>query len=275
MWRGTRRDFEAAVQTFERVARLEPNFALADAGLAYACGRIRRLYDRDEKWQRKGRAAAERALALQPQLPEALVALAYLHYADEQYEDAVRFARMAIERKEDCEGAYHALGVSLNMLDKLDEAAALVDRAVETGGHDYRTFFPFLTILERLGAIEKVALLQDRLRRQLESHVGWVPDNAQARILLGTLYARANRRDEAQRETDIAVAFDPDDPATLLNAACTYAILGFKGEAIALLRRAIQNGYRHVEFLKRDPDLASLRDEPEFQRLLVSPSSRP
>jgi len=39
--------------------------------------------------------------------------------------------------------------------------------------------------------------------------------------------------------------------------------------AIAARRRTIQNGYWHVDVLQSDTDHDSLRDEPEFQRLLV------
>lgn len=45
--------------------------------------------------------------------------------------------------------------------------------------------------------------------------------------------------------------------------------MALKAEAIGMLRRAIQNGYWHVDILQRDPDFAILHDEPEFQRLLV------
>ena len=271
--RGTRRDLEAAVQMFDQAATLEPRFALANAALAHACGRIHRYYDRDKKWVERGMAAAERALALQPHLAEALAATALLHYAHEQYEDAVRLARMALERKEDCEGAYAVLAQSLNMLDRLEEAAALTDRALETSGFDYYVYIPFQHVLRRLGQIEKSDQISEKLRRVLESHVALAPDNARARILLACMYARVGRREDTLREAEIALAFDPDDPSNLLNAACAYSLLNLKTGAIALLRRAIQNGYWHVDMLKRDTDFNNLRDEPEFQRLLIREES--
>ena len=267
--RGTRRDLEAAVQMFDQAATLERHFALAHAALAQACGRIHRYYDRDDKWLQRGMAAAQRALALQPQLAEAFAATALLHYAHEQYEDAVRLAQMALERKEDCDGAYAVLGQALHMLDRLDEAAALTDRAIETSGHDYYVYIPYEGVLRRLGKLEKAKSLTDKFRRVLESHVALAPDNARARILLACMYAQIGRREDALRETEIAVAFDPDDPSNLLNAACAYAMLNLKTEAIAMIRRAIQNGYWHVDVLQRDPDFDNIRDEPEFQRLLV------
>jgi tetratricopeptide (TPR) repeat protein len=274
-FRGTRRDLESAVQMFDRAATLEPRFAPAHAALAYACGRIHRYYDRDEKWLHRGMTAARYALSLQPLLPEALAATALLHYAHEEYEEVVRFARMALERKKDCDGVYAVLGQALHLLDRLEEAASLVERAIEVSGHDYYVYLPYQSVLRRLGRDEEAALLNGKLLRLLDWQVNWAPDNARARVLLGCLYAEFGRREEALRETEIALAFDPDDPSNLLNAACTYALLGMKTEAIATLRRAIQNGYWHVDILQRDPDFASLRNEPEFLSLLVrAPGSR-
>jgi len=274
-FRGTRRDLESAVQMFSRAATLEPRFALAHAALGYTCGRIHRYYDSDEKWLHLGMTAARQALALQPLLPEGLAATALLHYAHEEYEEVVRFARLALEQKKDCDGVYAVLGQALYLLDRLEEAASLVERAIEVSGHDYYVYLPYQSVLRRLGRYEEAALLNGKLLRVLEWQVNWAPDNARARVLLGCLYAQFDRREEALRETEIAMAFDPDDPSNLLNAACTYALLSMKSEAIATLRRAIQNGYWHVDILQRDPDFASLRDEPEFQRLLVrEPKSR-
>lgn len=268
-WRGTKRDLDAAVQMFERALALAPDFALAHAALGLACGRIHRYCDRDEKWWNRGMTAAQRALTLQPQLPEASAAIALLHYAHEDYDDVIRFANKALEQKPDCDGVYAVLGQALYLLDRLEEVVALADRAIETSGHDYYTYIPFIHALRLLGRNEEAAIINDKFRRTLEWHVGWAPDNVRTRILLSCTYAQVGRREDAIREAEIAVAFDPDDPMTLLNAACTYALLELKTEAIALLRRAIQNGYWHVDILQRDPDFDNLRDDPEFQRLLV------
>ena len=268
-WRGTRRDLQSAVEMFERAVSLEPRFALAHAALAHTCGRIHRYYQRDDQWLHRGMAAAERALVLHPRLAEAFAAIALLHYAHEEYEEVIRFAHLALEQKEDCDGAYAVLGQALHVLDRLDEAAALADRAIEISGHDYYVYLPYQSVLRRLGQHDKAVALNAKMRRVLEWQVSWAPDNARARVLLGGTYAHQGRREDALRETEIAVAFDPDDPSNLLNAACTYALLGLKTEAIGMLRRAIQNGYWHVDILQRDPDFAILHDEPEFQRLLV------
>ena len=267
--RGTKRDLLAAVQLFDQAVTLQPDFALAHAAVAHTCGKIHRYCDRDQDWFQRGQAAVQRALALQPDLAEALAATALLHYAHEEYEDAIRFARLSLEQKDDCEGAYTTLGFALYLLDRFDEAAAIVDRAIETSGHDYWVYIPYWHILQLRGQHEKAAKLADKLRRVLEWHIEWAPDNARARVLLAGTHADFGRRDDALRELEIAVAFDPEDPSTLLNASCVYALLGLKTEALEMLGQAVRNGYWHADIIERDPDLISLRDEPEFQQLLA------
>jgi hypothetical protein len=41
-----------------------------------------------------------------------------------------------------------------------------------------------------------------------------------------------------------------------------------KQEALATFRWSIEAGYRNLEWAARDKDLASLHDDPEFQRLI-------
>jgi non-specific serine/threonine protein kinase len=53
----------------------------------------------------------------------------------------------------------------------------------------------------------------------------------------------------------------------LYNAACTYATLLRKPEAIEALKKAWEAGWRDGGWARRDPDLAILHGDPEFERL--------
>jgi hypothetical protein len=65
-----------------------------------------------------------------------------------------------------------------------------------------------------------------------------------------------------------AVHLRPDDGNTLYNAACVYGVLGRPAEALDMLRRAITSGYASFDWVRRDPDLALLRDEAAFKELV-------
>jgi len=266
--RETRPDLEFAMQMFEQAIALDPGFALAHAGVANACGPVYEWHDKDPRWIEKGLAACERALALEPQLPEALVARARIAYSQKKYDDAIRDARLAIERKPDCPGAYSVLGRALFASDRWAEAVLLVDRAIEANGDDYNMYVAYTNVLEALGQSDVANRLREReigvLRQQLEL----VPEDVRARILLAADYAKFQRKEEAIRELEKAVALRPNDAIILYNSACTYAVMGMKAEALALLKRTRAAGYGNLDWMARDPDLVCLHDNPEFQKLV-------
>lgn len=60
----------------------------------------------------------------------------------------------------------------------------------------------------------------------------------------------------------------PTDPTAHYNLACRYAVLKRRDEAIGALRKAVELGYRDVEFIEQDHDLDSIRKDPRFRKLL-------
>ena len=69
-------------------------------------------------------------------------------------------------------------------------------------------------------------------------------------------------------QADRAVALNPGDNRIRYNAACANAQAGRTEEAIAHLKAAVANLPDYVVVWPlRDPDLASLRDHPEFVRM--------
>ena len=273
--RVTRPDLELAIEMYDRAATLDPNFALAYAGLAIVCGVYHEWHEQHPRWVEKGLAACERALELDPELPESLAARARLFYAQHQNDKAIEYARRAIERKPDCEGAYWTLGQACFVSDRWQEAAAVVEQALQASGDDYNTYIPFYNILVRLGRDKEASALRERHQRALELHLGRVPEDVRARILVAALYAELGRESDAIRELQMALVLRPNDGNILYNAACTYGLLQKKEEALTLLRKAKESGFATMEWAARDPDLACLHDDPEFQQLVgLEDSSR-
>src|SRR3990170_2819406 len=175
--RMTRSDLDLALQMFEHAILLDPGFALAHAGIANACGLVYEWHDSDAAWLERGRTACERALALDPGLPEALVARARIFYTQKRYDDAVRDVRRAIEMKRDCDGAYNILARSLFESDRWAEALETVDQAVAVNGDDYNVYVPFTNIYEGLGRTEDAAKLREREMAVLEQQLKDVPED--------------------------------------------------------------------------------------------------
>jgi tetratricopeptide (TPR) repeat protein len=253
---------------FEHALQLDPDFALAHAGIANICGMQFYLQDRDPRWIERGIAAVNRAFVLNPQLPEAFVARARISFAQEKYGEAAEYARMAIARKPDCESSWDVLGRALFASDRWQEAADLVERALEANGDDYNVYVPYGNALAALGRKEAVRTLIERAVTVLEQQIEWVPEDTRARILLASRYAQLGRRNETIRELEKVQSLSPRDSHTIYNVACTYSLLQMKEEALTALKRAAEAGFSEWDLAARDPDLACLREEPDFKRLL-------
>ena len=87
------------------------------------------------------------------------------------------------------------------------------------------------------------------------------------------VHASTGREEEAIRELQKAVDLRPHDSNILYNAACAYGVMRRKAEAVEMLRRAKAAGYANPDWIRRDPDLACLHGEPEFEKLF-EPSSK-
>jgi non-specific serine/threonine protein kinase len=59
----------------------------------------------------------------------------------------------------------------------------------------------------------------------------------------------------------------PDEALVLYNAACAYCVMEKKSEALDILRKARAAGFEDSDWARRDPDLALLHGDPEFERL--------
>ena len=105
----------------------------------------------------------------------------------------------------------------------------------------------------------------------LENQLREVPEDARARILLGSYYAQEQRIDDAIRETNLAMTLRPNEATVLYNAACTFATIGRRAEALDALRKSWEAGYKDAEWTRRDPDLTSLHGDPAFDSLFPAP----
>jgi serine/threonine protein kinase/Tfp pilus assembly protein PilF len=269
----TRQDLEFALQMFDNAVTLDPEFALAHAAHAIFCAQYYANFQRDSSWAARAKAAADRAIALQPELPDVQVAQAWIRYIDGDFADAIQRVRQAIARKRNCEGAYYLLGRALFAAGRYQEVADVAESAVEAAGDDYSVYVPIINALGALGKEEARASFRQRRILALEEHILKVPEDARARVLVASSYAETGRSDDAVREMQFARALRPNDSSVLYNCACTYSKLRQKREALDTLRKAWEAGFKDAEWARRDPDLTFLHGDPEFEKLFPPAAS--
>jgi serine/threonine protein kinase len=274
--RQTRQDLEFALQMFENAVGIDPSFALAYAACANACAMFYCNYSRDQVWVERAREASGKAVALRWDLPEVQVSQSWVLYAAELHDEAVRMVKKAIERKRDTEGAYYLLCRALFAAGRYQEIVDSAEAAIEASGEDYNVYVPIVNAFRAIGKQEAARNMTQRRMAAFENHLKQVPEDARARILLGSDYAELGRPDDALRELNLAVTLRANEASILYNAACLYCNLKRKPEALDALRKAWEAGFRDAVWARRDPDLIFLHGDAEFDRLYPEkPSSVP
>jgi tetratricopeptide (TPR) repeat protein len=182
--------------------------------------------------------------------------------------------KKAIERKHDCDGAYYLHCRALFAAGRYQEVLDLAEAAIEGSGEDYNVYVPIMNALGAINKPEGSRNMAARFVTAIEKHLKQVPEDARARVLMSSKYAELGREQDALRELNLAVTLRANEASILYNAACVYCGLKKRPEALEALRKAWEAGSKDSVWARRDPDLASLHGDPEFERLYPeSPST--
>ena len=136
-WYWTKRtygDFVRSIEFFTRAVEIDPNFALAHAGIAdsYVLMGFYSYSSSNVYYFQKAEDAAQKALELDNTLAEAWTSIAYIkHNRDWDWVGAEDDFKKAIDLNPSYATAYHWYSILLGNQDRLDEALAKVRRARE------------------------------------------------------------------------------------------------------------------------------------------------
>ncbi len=263
----SRQDLESALQLFDNAVARDPDFALAHAAIANACAQYHLNFEREDRWIERAVAASEKASSLGSDEPEIWVAEAWIHLMRKDYDASIQRVRQAIDRKPDCEGAYNLLGRALFLAGRNQEIVDMADAAIAAEGEDYNIYVPVINALGALGKTDAVRNYSQQRVELLEFHLRKVPEDARGRTLLANCYALVGRSEDAERAATLAMTLRPNDALVQYNVACLFAQLGKKAEALDALKKSWGAGYKERDWVRRDPDLAILRGDPEFEKL--------
>jgi TolB-like protein/class 3 adenylate cyclase/Tfp pilus assembly protein PilF len=124
-------------QLYERAVGLDPKFALALAGYSQLESWILHTFDRTPQRREKAHSLAERALQLQPDLPEAHLALGYsYYYGDNNYDAALREFEIAQHGLPNESDAYLAIGAIQRRQGKWAESTANIEKSASLNPKD-------------------------------------------------------------------------------------------------------------------------------------------
>ena len=295
-WNNWRPDsFRRALEHFQRAIELDPSYALAYAGLgdAYSAMTYYGQVMPHDGFPR-ARAAAERAIALDPDIPDAHVSISLerLFWARD-WPGAEREMKRAIELNPKLALAHSFYSLILITTGRFDEALAEAQLATEldplslvinmsvawvhhfSGNHRaavdearrIRELAPnfaeagnvLIASYELLGRFEEAAALISE-----QPYFGISVDGSQ----LLAAYREGGAAGYWQKRLELLEALEGQSPMVIFPLAIVHCILGNSDRSIDYLERMVDANIGAVAFIGIDPVIGTLRGTPRFDALL-------
>ncbi|MGA2415674.1 MAG: protein kinase [Candidatus Sulfotelmatobacter sp.] len=291
----TQEGVNKGIEYFHQAIDLDPNYALAYEGLAYAYYTGNDFFLTPQESMPKAKEAAGKALQLDDTLAEAHADMGMiLFWYDYDWNAAEKELRRAIELKPDSADAHDDYGWELVLVGRVDEGIAQSKRAVELDPLS-------VEVNETAGQNFYYARQYDQAIEQLSRTLEMAPDYWIARMYLATAYeakgdlARAVAECEKARATESAIPWPlaelghayglagrKSDAENVLkelerrskrsyvpayNFAEVYVGLGDKEQALRMLEQAYRDRSMALTFVTADQEFDGLHSAPRFKDL--------
>ena len=293
----TKADVYKAIDYYQQATRLDPNFALAYVGISQAYSLMPSYsYLTPKEALPQAKAAAQKALEIDPSLADAHAALATALVNDWNWPEAEREFKRAIELNPNVAEIHYRYGLLyLLPVGRMDEAIREIKRALEleplsiamnanlAGAYLYarqndlalaqarKTFdlepghitarIWLLNIYENLGMYSEAIALNEEFLKSQPSEQGFL-------LYAGYAYAKTGRRDKAEdvvrklRDLEKTEVVDPYTFAVL------YVGMGDKDKAFVELEKNFNERGFYILFMRFDPFMDPLHDDPRFADLI-------
>lgn len=263
-----RKNFERARDMFARAIEVDPEFAAAHAGFADCCSYLYLYWEATRENLEAADSASRKAVELAPKLAEAHASRGVALSTLRNYSEAEKEFRVAIRLDPGLYEAHYFYGRACLAQGKYKEAIEPFESAASVRPEDYQALGFLGAAYTGLGRRAKAAAAYARSIEIAKQQLSVNPGDVRALCLGAVGWARVGRRKEALAWAAKALALDSEDSSVLYNVACLYAVLHRTKKALNCLRKVVRSGWRK-EWIQNDPDLNSLRDNPEFERLLA------
>jgi adenylate cyclase len=268
-----RQNMEFARQMFARAVAIDPDFALAWAGLANTYVDLYR-WGCDSRDLEEGKRTSHHALELDPNLAEAHVAVGQALAIQRKFKDASAEFERGIELDPTSFDAYYFYARSSFEAGDLEKAARLFEKAHRSRREDYQAIALRALTLHELGRADEARDADQQAVSLINKYLEINPNEARAYSLGANSLARLREREHSRQWSEQSVALAPNDPVILYNAACNLAQLDDPDRALDELEHSIEAGVSVGDWIRHDPDFESLRDHPRFQAIVkrIAPS---
>ena len=269
----SRRD-EVVVRICRQIVALDPKYARAWALMALAQAELRFRHDRPEE---DALASAERALAIDPDLPEAhCIKARYLADEEGKPEDAIRQIEIALRLGPDSWEVNKEAGRLLYRQGKMSECAVYFEKAAALMETDYHAPGLLITCYHALGDRDAVRRSALTALDRVEKAVAQDPANGAALGMGSTALAALGEGDRAKEWIQRAMLIAPENLTMRYNLVCALTrSLRDHAAALDLLGTFVDKmNAMLVSHTLIDPDMDALRADPRFQEMMAAAQAR-
>jgi serine/threonine-protein kinase len=231
--RYTTEGFQKGLEYFERAIQRDPGYAVAYGGIAQAYVELAEtgVMNPDEAYPR-AKAAAERAIALDPDLADAHTMMGYVKMTYEfDWTGAEREYKRALELNANSANGYDLYGRFLQSLERYDEAIAMQTRAQELD--------PIVNKTDVATAYLRASRYQEAIdlaKRAIEIDLA----DPRPRFTLGWAYLGAGRVAEGLAEMEHAIDMAAPTNIWLAQLGEAYGLNGKRDKAEAILDQLLE-----------------------------------
>lgn len=290
---------EKGIDYFGQAIMRDQDYALAYAGLAdcYLLLNVYNVTSANDSFP-KAEAAANRALSINENLPEAHTALAFVTYRYHlKWAEGEQHFKKAIELNPNYATAHQWYSSYLAALGRVDEAIVQAKTAHELEPFSLTIYSDFIRSLYYAGRLdearrESLKLMEmDKEFARAHYELGLVleeqgsldeavaefrqalkeaPDNVFVLTALGHAQALAGKKGDAEKVLARLQELSKQQYVSPFQSAVVYAGLNDRKLALDWLEKSYQERFNWVPFIKIDPVFKNLRSEPRFIELSKS-----
>ena len=253
----------------ERAIEIDPKYAPAHAALGELHAWLYEWWGGGAENYAAADRATQSALALAPDLAEAHASRGFVLSISHRYDEAAAAFEEAIRLNPNLFDAHYLYARTCFAAGKIERSAELFLRAGDLRREDFQSLMLGAQSLSMLRRHDEARHANREGIERAERQLDLVPSDARALSMGGTAFMFEGNLEQAMRWSRRALELHPDDQGVLINAACVRARAGLKDEALSLLERTFSKGYGKRDWIDRDPDYDSIRDDPRFQAMIA------
>jgi len=259
---------ELARKMFEEAIRIDPDYALAWAGLTYVFVDTYWYRDKRSIWIERAQDASTKAVELAPHLAESHGARGLALRVQESFAEAEAEFRQAMEINPQLFEPIHFYAQMLRSMERFEEAAEMFLKAAEARPEDYQAIALASNMFDAIGDTEREDWAAKEVLVRATRALQLNPADSRALVLGAMGHFRVGKMETAFEWVERAYELDPESASTAYNSACLFARIGNLDRALDLIEVAIGLGNRNKRYFETDSDFVSLQEHPRFKALL-------